>query len=145
MVTTTTLGTAETWRGPESTTRWHCESTGRVLLYENDEGKVTLQTRLSVSQGYSSVGIILGADAFRDLFNTMSQANPDLMRALCARAMAPGRLLSPTYDHPDAIQWAREFDAIDPLTEAIPADSANQDEEVDEDFLPLLKLVTHDE
>jgi hypothetical protein len=59
--------------------------------------------------------------------------------------MAPGRLLSPTYDRPEAIQWAREFDAIDPLTEAIPEDLANQDEEVDEEFLPLLKLVPDDE
>lgn len=139
----TTLGTAETWRGPESTSRWHCESTGRVLLYERD-GRVTLQTRLSVSQGWSTVGIVLDADTFRDLFNSMSRANPDLMRALCARAMAPGRMLSPTYGRPGAMEWATKFDATDPLTLAIPEDE-NQDEEIDDEFLPLLSLVSDEE
>lgn len=134
----TTLDTAETWRGPESTSRWHKESTGRVLLYER-EGRVTLQTRLAVSQGWSSVGIVLDADAFRDLFNSMSRANPDLMRALVARATAPGRMLSPTYDRPGAMAWASHFDAIDPLTESIPEDPEDE-ATVDEEFYPLLTL-----
>jgi hypothetical protein len=140
---TTTLTTAETWRGPESTSRWHRESTGRVLLYEQG-GKVTLQTRLSVSQGWSTVGIVLDAESFRDMFNVMALANPDLMRALCARAMAPGRLLSPTFGHPEAIQWANTFDILDPLTEAIPEDHW-EDEDVDDEFLPLLTLVPDNE
>ena len=140
---TTTLTTAETWRGPESTTRWHCESTGRVLLYEQ-RGKVTLQTRLSVSQGWSTVGIVLDAESFRVLFNAMAQANPDVMRALCARAMAPGRLLSPTFAHPAAIDWAKAFDVIDPLTESIPEDQWDE-EDIAEEFLPLLTLVPDSE
>lgn len=140
----TRLDTAETWRGPESTSRWHRESSGRVLLYER-EGKLTLQTRVSVSQGWSSVGIVLDANAFRDLFNSMSRANPDLMRALCARALAPGRMLSPTYGRPEAIRWAKEFDEIDPLTEAIPQDLEVDIDDIDEEFVPLLTLVADEE
>ncbi|WP_151084520.1 hypothetical protein [Nocardioides cynanchi] len=90
------------------------------------------------------MGIVLDEQVFRELFNTMSKANPDLMRALCARAMAPGRLLSPTYGHPEAIRWAREYDAIDPLTESVPEDLEPADE-VGEEDLPLLTLVSEDE